>query len=182
MTEGSWAESPLTVVVAPLVQSYESKSFDSLALFCPAVDYIITSWLEFGPRDIWMCPLSCNNLEDVLLRCIQLCFILRFGRVTLHFHLFHFNKKKSVFIKIDWLFFGKATASISMFMGFFYSPRSGEPPSHHPRGWFWCKTSRFHLWHFLPTPQSRLVMQRPSSKASRFAVIDPACNDNYIKN
>jgi len=89
MTEGSWAESPLTVVVAPLVQSNESKSFDSLALFCPAVDFVITSWLEFGPRDIWMCPLSCNNLEDVLLRGIQLCFILQFGRVTLHFHLFH---------------------------------------------------------------------------------------------
>ena len=52
MTEGSWAESPLTVVVAPLVQSNESKSFDSFALLCLAVDFVITSWLEFGPQDI----------------------------------------------------------------------------------------------------------------------------------
>ena len=45
ITEGSWAESPLAVVVAPLVQSNEPKSFDSLALLCTAVDYAITSWL-----------------------------------------------------------------------------------------------------------------------------------------
>ena len=122
---------------------------------------------------------NCKMFFSGVSNCASSCD-LGVSHSTFTSSTFHKNKTIFKFINIDWVFLPSFYFNV-IHLFLLYSPRLGEPPSHHPNRWFWCKTSRFHLWHFLPIPQSRLVTHRPSSKTSRFAMIDPAFNGYACK-